>query len=149
MRIKTLPNSKTLVKIPAINCPKRPSQSTAALKNQSFLVRFGYALAGIKSAFGSESSFRIQLSITIGVILVLGILRANPLWWALHLLCFGAVLTAEMFNTALEHLIDHIHPERHTAIGVAKDCAAGAVLISSGMSVLVFAFFLVDRLAAY
>jgi undecaprenol kinase len=116
------------------------------LKNQSFFTRFGFAINGIKSAIRSEASFRTQLSIAITVVFVLGILRANPLWWALILLCIGVVLTAEMFNTALEQLIDHIHPERHTAIGLAKDCAAGAVLISSLASVVIFMFFLIDRL---
>lgn len=115
------------------------------MKNQSFLIRFGFALAGIKTAIRGESSFRIQASITLTVLLALGILRANLLWWAIITLCIAVVLTAEMFNTALEHLIDHIHPDRHTAIGIAKDCAAGAVLISSLASVVIFGFFLIDR----
>ncbi len=115
------------------------------MKNQSFFIRFGFALAGIKSALRTEASFRTQASITIVVILVLGILKADPLWWAAHLLCIGMVLTAEMFNTGFEQLIDHIHPERHTAIGIAKDCAAGGVLIGSIVSTLVFVCFLVDR----
>ena len=36
---------------------------------------------------------------------------------------------AEMFNTALEKLCDHLHPEEHAAIGLVKDISAGAVLI--------------------
>lgn len=115
------------------------------MKNQSFFIRFGFAAAGIKTAIRGESSFRIQVSITVIVLLALGILQATTLWWAIITLCIAMVLTAEMFNTALEHLIDHIHPDRHTAIGVAKDCAAGAVLISSLASVVIFGFFLIDR----
>ncbi|RYZ56748.1 MAG: diacylglycerol kinase [Proteobacteria bacterium] len=115
------------------------------MKNQSFFTRFGFAANGIKTAVKNEASFRTQLIIAILVLLVLGILGAKPLWWALVMLCIAAVLTAEMFNTALEQLIDHLHPERHTAIGIVKDCAAGAVLISSLSSVVIFAFFLVDR----
>ncbi|MBC7658842.1 MAG: diacylglycerol kinase [Chitinophagaceae bacterium] len=117
------------------------------MKNQSFVARLGFALNGIKVAVRSEASFRIQLVMAIGVLLILGVLRAPPLWWALIFICIGVVLTAEMFNTALEHLIDHIHPERHTAIGIAKDCAAGAVLISSLISVIIFVMFLIEKFA--
>ena len=42
-----------------------------------------------------------------------------------------------LFNTALESLIDHLHPEMHPAIKIAKDCAAGAVLLLSGGAVIV------------
>ena len=117
------------------------------MKNQSFAARLGYALKGLKWAYASEASFRTQLAFGILALALMGLLRASPLWWAMIFLCIGAVLTAEMFNTAIEHLIDHIHPERHTAIGIAKDCAAGAVLISSLASVVVFVFFLIDRSA--
>ena len=41
------------------------------------------------------------------------------------------VLAAELFNTALEQLCDHLHPEKHANIKVVKDVAAGAVLILS------------------
>ena len=39
------------------------------------------------------------------------------------------VLTAELLNTAIEHLADHLHPEVHPKIRVVKDCAAAAVLV--------------------
>lgn len=50
--------------------------------------------------------------------------------WALVWLCFGLVLTLELINTAIEELLDHLHPEKHPAIGKAKDIAAGAVLLA-------------------
>jgi undecaprenol kinase len=40
------------------------------------------------------------------------------------------VIAAELFNTALEHLVDHLHPETHPRIRIVKDCAAAAVLIT-------------------
>jgi diacylglycerol kinase len=36
-----------------------------------------------------------------------------------------------MFNTAIEALADHLHPEIHPSIRIVKDCAAGAVLVAS------------------
>jgi undecaprenol kinase len=52
------------------------------------------------------------------------------------------VLAAELFNTALEHALDHLHPDLHPAIKVSKDCAAGAVLVFSLSSVATFLAFL-------
>jgi diacylglycerol kinase (ATP) len=47
------------------------------------------------------------------------------------------VISAELFNTALEHLADHLHPEIHPQIRVVKDCAAAAVLITACAAVAV------------
>ena len=67
----------------------------------------------------------------LGAFGLLVILRPVPVWWALFLLVIGAVLAIELINTALESLIDRLHPEIHPMIARAKDCAAGAVLILS------------------
>ena len=65
------------------------------------------------------------------MVITLLILRPGPFWWALVMLASAGVLAAEMFNTAVEHLVDHLHPEIHPRIGVVKDCAAAGVLIAS------------------
>lgn len=65
------------------------------------------------------------------MVIALLILRPGPFWWALVMLASAGVLAAEMFNTAIEHLVDHLHPEIHPRIGVVKDCAAAGVLIAS------------------
>ena len=115
------------------------------MKNQNFLKRLGFASSGLKTALKSESSFKIHTCAAIAVMIFLGAARATPLWWAIIMLTLGAVLTAEMFNTSLEALIDHLHPERHASIGIAKDCAAGAVLVASLISLGVFVSFVIDR----
>ena len=56
-------------------------------------------------------------------------LRPAAVWWALVALVSSAVIAAELFNTALEHLADHLHPEQHAKIRAVKDCAAAAVLV--------------------
>ena len=42
---------------------------------------------------------------------------------------------AELANTALETLADHLHPDHHPEIGVAKDVAAGAVLVATLLTI--------------
>lgn len=99
------------------------------MKNRSFPERLGFAVRGWRAAWHSESSFRAQVALAIGALLILAILKPEPLWWALFSLSIGAVLAAELLNTALEKILDHLHPETHPMIAVAKDCAAGAVLV--------------------
>ncbi len=62
---------------------------------------------------------------------VMGVLQPALIWWALVGTMIALVLAAELINTALEHLVDHLHPERHPRIKIVKDCAAAAVLLLS------------------
>ena len=100
-------------------------------KNQPFLRRVRFALAGLAAAWRSELSFRLQLGALAALLLVLLGLRLEPVWWALVSLTSAAVIGAELFNTALEHLADHLHPAVHPQIRIVKDCAAAAVLVAA------------------
>jgi undecaprenol kinase len=72
---------------------------------------------------------RLQVLALVAVLIVLAIGRLAPIWWALVVLASAGVLAAELLNTAIEHLADHLHPELHPKIRVVKDCAAAAVLL--------------------
>ena len=67
------------------------------------------------------------------------------MWWAMLLTMCALVLAAELFNTAFEAALDRLHPDHHAAIGIAKDCAAGAVLVMSFASAAVFCAFVMDN----
>ena len=58
--------------------------------------------------------------------IVLGITRTE---WIMVVMCIGTVIAAELFNTAIEKLVDLVSPVRHPVAGRVKDIAAGAVLI--------------------
>lgn len=117
------------------------------MKNQPFYRRFGFALNGIMAAWRNEASFRYQCGATVCVLAVLVWRRPAMMWWAFLLIMCGMVLAAELFNSALEAALDHLHPERHESIRIAKDCAAGAVLMLSLTGVCVFIAFLGDSFA--
>ena len=106
-------------------------------KNQPFIRRLRFALQGLAAAWRSERNFRIQLGALVSVVIVLVALGIEPVWWALVLLTSGSVLAAELFNTALEHLADHLHPQTHVQIQIVKDCAAAAVLVASCAAIAV------------
>jgi diacylglycerol kinase (ATP) len=99
------------------------------LKNQSFAARLRFALAGLRHALGAERSLRTQFAALAAALALLLYLRPSAVWWALVLSISCAVIAAELFNTALERLADHLHPELHAQIRIVKDCAAAAVLV--------------------
>lgn len=105
-------------------------EGVSATKNRPFRVRLGFAFKGLAFALRSENSLKFQASVFVAVVIAVAILRPAPIWWAAVLLAGCAVLAAELFNTALEHLIDHLHPDVHPQIRIVKDCAAAAVLIT-------------------
>lgn len=117
------------------------------MKNQPFYKRMVFALQGINAALRVESSFRLQCLAALLVFIILVWFKPAMIWWALLLLNCGLVLAAELFNTALEHLIDHLHPALHPSIKIAKDCAAGSVLVLSLSAMCVFIAFLIETLA--
>jgi undecaprenol kinase len=100
-------------------------------KNRSFAARLHSSLAGLVAAIRSERSLRTQLGAAAAVTAAMVFLRPEPLWWGLVGMATFAVLAAELFNTALEHLADHLHPAEHAQIRIVKDCAAAAVLVTS------------------
>jgi undecaprenol kinase len=113
------------------------------MKNKPLYQRFSFAINGILGAWKTESSFRVHTAMSAGVLLFMLWLRPAPVWWALILLTIGGVLSAELLNTALEQIVDRLHPKQHPLIGKAKDCAAGAVLVLSLVSVLLFILMLI------
>lgn len=114
------------------------------MKNQSFVRRLSFALAGLRTAWRTESSFKVHIGATAAVLGVLLWLRPAPVWWGLAAVTVAFVLAAELFNTAVEGLADHLHPEQHPAIKIVKDCAAGAVLVASAAGLGVAAAFIYD-----
>jgi undecaprenol kinase len=104
---------------------------TTADKNQSFAKRLGFAVTGFCHALRAERSLRTHLGLLVAVAVALVYLKPPAVWWGLVILCAACVLAAELFNTAIEHLADHVHPELHPQIRVVKDCAAAAVLCAA------------------
>jgi len=109
------------------------------VKNKPFLQRLAFAASGLGAAWRRERSFRTQVWIAGLVGLVLVALRPAAPWWGVILLAVALVLVAELFNAAVESLIDHLHPDLHPEIRAVKDMAAGAVLVASLAAVAVAA----------
>ncbi|HEY5523276.1 MAG TPA: diacylglycerol kinase [Desulfuromonadaceae bacterium] len=88
------------------------------------------AVEGILHAARAEKHMRIHFIAAIVVLLAVLFLKVTPLEFALLALSILAVLCAEMFNTAIEAVVDLVSPGYHPLAKIAKDTAAGAVLIT-------------------
>ena len=98
---------------------------------------FRYAFAGIFHVLRTQRNFRIHLGIT-ALVVVLGIwLRITALEWGLIAITVAVVLMAEMFNTVAETAIDMATNHYHPLARIAKDVAAGAVLLAAVIAVIV------------
>lgn len=104
----------------------------------NLFVSFKFAWSGITYAFKTQRNFRIHviigtLAICLGVFLHL---RAVEI--AVIGLTSGLVLVMELLNTAIESVVDlAVKQTYHELAKIAKDCAAGAVLVSALAAVLV------------
>ncbi|MBC3539480.1 diacylglycerol kinase [Rufibacter sediminis] len=95
------------------------------------LNSFGYALKGISAAFRSEINLRWHV-LSAGAAVSAGLyFGLTTVEWVIVCFCIGLVWMAELFNTALEVVVNLVSPEFHPLAGKAKDIAAGAVLVAS------------------
>jgi undecaprenol kinase len=97
---------------------------------------FYFALAGYKAIWLSEINFRIHIIITLIVIFAGVILKLNMVEWIVVLISVGMVLTAEIFNTTIEHLCNLISTEIRPDIKIIKDIGASGVLVSAVISAI-------------
>lgn len=92
---------------------------------------------GVRTVLRTEWNFRIHFAI-FALIVASGLFfRISGGEWLAIILSAGFVFMAEVFNTALEYLADAVHPEADLGIGMAKDAAAGGVLIAAVAAALV------------
>ena len=87
-----------------------------------------FAWAGVAHAYRTQANFRIEVACGV-LACALAVALHAPL--APIVLCCALVLSLELVNTALEALTDLASPDLHPLAKIAKDAAAGAVLVAS------------------
>ena len=96
---------------------------------RSWRRKFADALRGVWLGSRGEKSFVVHAICGVGVLVLAAILPGVSATDASVLvLCVAAVVTAELFNSAIERLAAAFHPEEHSDVGAALDIASGAVL---------------------
>ncbi|MFK8183481.1 MAG: diacylglycerol kinase family protein [Phormidesmis sp.] len=120
----------------------------------NLFTSFQYAWAGIAYAFTTQRNFRIHTTVGCIAITLCWLLKVSTVEAAIICLTIGAVLVMEILNTALESLVDlTVGQTYHELAKIAKDCAAGAVLMAAivalTIALLIFVPPLWDNLRNY
>ena len=116
------------------------------LYNKNFLEAWKNAFSGIVYAFKTQRNLRIQLVAGIIVVILGIVLKISSSEWAILSFAVFFVLGSEMMNTALETAVDLTTEEYHIKAKLAKDTAAGAVVLASINAVVVSYFLFADKI---
>ena len=118
--------------------PNRPSHS--------WIAKFRYAFRGLGLGISEQNSFLVHVPIAAAVLIAATCFRVSQVEWCILTLCIVMVCSAEMFNSALEHMAKAVSRERRDELRDALDTAAAAVLVAALGSVVVGAIIFAPRL---
>lgn len=98
---------------------------------------FGCAFEGIWTGIRKERNMKIHCLAIILVTLAGTLFQITAAEWCICLLLFALVASLELVNTAVETVVDLVTQEKKPLAKIAKDTAAGAVLFSAIVSVII------------
>jgi diacylglycerol kinase len=133
-----LPPSDVIVAVcepPVGNRPRR-----------SWRSKFRDAFRGLKLGVRGHSSFFVHFFFSALVVAAGMVLRCGPLEWCLLLVCIGMVLTAELFNSAIETIFRGLDEATKPRVRACLDIAAGAVLLASIAAAIIGGIIFLGRL---
>lgn len=104
---------------------------------KKLIKSFKYAFEGILTGIKEEQNMKIHITIMILVIIFGIMLKISTTEWIICITLFGLVISMELVNTAIENTVDLITKEKNQQAKIAKDVAAGAVLVSAIASTVV------------
>ena len=98
-------------------------------KVKKLINSFKYAFEGVITSFKTERNMKIHALIMILVIIAGVLLGINKYEWISCIICFVIVIGGELFNTAIETVVDMVMPHENKKAKIAKDISAGGVLV--------------------
>jgi diacylglycerol kinase len=108
--------------------------------------KFRDALRGLRRGIRGHSSFFVHFFVAALVITAAFAFRCRLIEWCVLIGCIGAVLAAELFNSAIETLVRGLSPAERDRAKLSLDIAAGAVLMASVTAAVVGALVFGARL---
>lgn len=115
-------------------------------KRPTLLQSFNHAFQGMVHAVRSQRNMRIHLAVAVVVLVASVFLNLTRLEFVAVLVAISLVLMMELVNTAVEIVVDMVTDKRDPRARVAKDLAAGAVLVAAINALAVAYLVLTDRL---
>lgn len=99
--------------------------------------KFHYAFRGLGIAFATDNSFKFHFSFALLVVALGVAFGVSEAEWIALVFAIGLVVVAELFNTAIEHLVRILVKDHHPEAGTLLDIAAGAVLFAALVALVV------------
>ena len=116
----------------------RPNrQRIIKVKTKRIINSFKYAIEGFISSFKTERNMKFHIFIMVLVILAGIILKITKAEWIVCIFCIAMVISAELFNTSIETVVDLVMPYKNEKAKIAKDVAAAAVLVLAIASAII------------
>lgn len=98
---------------------------------ERFLRSFRYAAAGVSWMLRHQQNMRVHVAAAT-IVVALGLGLGVPLsQWAALVFAICLVIVAEALNSAIEVVMDIVHPDHHDMVKVVKDVMAGVVLVAA------------------
>ncbi|AIS52183.1 diacylglycerol kinase [Thermoanaerobacter kivui] len=116
------------------------------MRSRNLIDSFNYAIEGILHAFKTQRNMKIHFIIAIFVLAFCLFFNLSRVEFVVILLTISLVLVSEMINTAIETTVDIIVKGYNPLAKIAKNVAAGAVLVSSVNAVIVAYLIFFDRI---
>ncbi len=117
---------------------------------KAFIKGFGYAFKGIAYGIVNERNFRFHISIFVYMMFFLlryDFFEVNKTEFALLLMMSSLVMAGELINSGIENAANAATLEKNNFVKIAKDTAAGGVLVLSIFSVIIGIVILYQPLA--
>jgi diacylglycerol kinase len=119
---------------PPISPVPQPTQKSAWAR---FIASFGYAFSGLWYVLHTQRNARFHAVVALLAIGMGIFLRISAIEFAMIFVAISSVFIAEMFNTVLEICVNLASPLYHPLAKIAKDVAAGAVLVNAILAVII------------
>jgi diacylglycerol kinase (ATP) len=138
-------------KKPAVPSPEPPPELELARletrkRPHSLLLSFNYAIEGLIHVLRREKNMRVHFVLATVILVLAFAYDVSKLELMALLIAISFVLIAEMINTAVEEMIDLTTKAYDPRAKIAKDVAAGAVLISAVVAATIGYLIFVDRI---
>lgn len=123
-----------------------PKDEEKRIKNNGFIDAWKNAINGIIYATTTQGNVKKQLVIAVVVVIISLFFNLTKAEFLIFLFTIILILFAEMVNTAIETVVDLYIDVYHPKAKIAKDVAAGGVVITALNAVIVAYFLFFDKL---
>ena len=113
-------------------------------RDRRIIDSFNFAIEGLTAAIRNEKHMKVHIIASIIIVILAIVTNASKVEILIISLSVSFVIITELMNTSVEALVDMVSPERHPLAKLAKDVAAGAVLVAAINALCVGYYFTIN-----